>query len=75
MKGNSMASENSGDSTVFLPTPEIPTEAPPGIDETSTNRRVDFDTTVIAMALSAKEMNTKYKETSEGGLAVLLVVC
>ena len=34
-------------------------------------RRVDFDTTVDAMALTAKEMNSKYKETSEGGLAVL----
>ena len=38
-------------------------------------RRVDFDTTVDAMALTAKEMNSKYKETSEGGLAVSLVLC
>jgi L-serine dehydratase len=38
-------------------------------------RRVDFDTTVAAMALTAKEMNSKYKETSEGGLAVSLVLC
>ena len=38
-------------------------------------RRVDFDTTVDAMALTAKEMNSKYKETSEGGLAVSVVVC
>jgi len=38
-------------------------------------RRVDFDTTVNAMALTAKEMNSKYKETSEGGLAVSLVLC
>ena len=38
-------------------------------------RRVDFDTTVEAMALTAKEMNSKYKETSEGGLAVSLVLC
>jgi hypothetical protein len=75
VKGNSMASENSGDSTVFLPRPEIPAEVPPEIDETSTNRRVDFDTTVVAMALTAKDMNTKYKERSKGGLAVLLVVC
>ena len=28
-----------------------------------------------AMALTAKEMNTKYKETSEGGLAVSVVLC
>jgi L-serine dehydratase len=27
---------------------------------------VDFDTTVSAMALTAREMNSKYKETSEG---------
>ncbi|HEX6853506.1 MAG TPA: L-serine ammonia-lyase [Candidatus Polarisedimenticolaceae bacterium] len=38
-------------------------------------RRVDFDTTVDAMALTAKEMNSKYKETSEGGLAVSVVLC
>ena len=39
-------------------------------NEIPANRRVDFDTTVTAMALTAKEMNSKYKETSEGGLAV-----
>ena len=44
-------------------------------NEIPTNRRVDFDTTVSAMALTAKEMNTKYKETSEGGLAVSVVLC
>jgi L-serine dehydratase len=44
-------------------------------NEIPTNRRVDFDTTVAAMALTAKEMNSKYKETSEGGLAVSLVLC
>jgi L-serine dehydratase len=44
-------------------------------NEIPANRRVDFDTTVNAMALTAKEMNSKYKETSEGGLAVSLVVC
>jgi L-serine dehydratase len=38
-------------------------------------RRVDFDTTVTAMALTAKEMNSKYKETSEGGLAVSVTLC
>jgi len=27
------------------------------------------------MALTAKEMNAKYKETSEGGLAVAVVLC
>jgi L-serine dehydratase len=44
-------------------------------NEVPANRRVDFDTTVAAMALTAKEMNSKYKETSEGGLAVSLVLC
>jgi L-serine dehydratase len=44
-------------------------------NEIPTNRRVDFDTTVNAMALTAREMNAKYKETSEGGLAVSLVLC
>jgi L-serine dehydratase len=44
-------------------------------NEIPANRRVDFDTTVSAMALTAKEMNSKYKETSEGGLAVALVLC
>jgi L-serine dehydratase len=44
-------------------------------NEIAVNRRVDFDTTVDAMALTAKEMNSKYKETSEGGLAVSVVLC
>ena len=44
-------------------------------NEIPADRRVDFDTTVSAMALTAKDMNSKYKETSEGGLAVSLVLC
>ena len=44
-------------------------------NEVPVNRRVDFDTTVRAMALTAREMNSKYKETSEGGLAVSLTLC
>jgi L-serine dehydratase len=44
-------------------------------NEIPADRRVDFDTTVEAMALTAKEMNSKYKETSEGGLAVSVVLC
>jgi L-serine dehydratase len=44
-------------------------------NEIPANRRVDFDTTVAAMALTAKEMNPKYKETSEGGLAVSVTLC
>jgi L-serine dehydratase len=44
-------------------------------NEIPVNRRVDLDSTVNAMALTAKEMNSKYKETSEGGLAVSLTLC
>jgi L-serine dehydratase len=44
-------------------------------NEIPVHRRVDFDTTVAAMALTAKEMNSKYKETSEGGLAVSVTLC
>ncbi len=44
-------------------------------NEIPTNRRVDFDETVTALALTAKEMNSKYKETSEGGLAVSVTLC
>ncbi len=44
-------------------------------NEIPAHRRVDFDTTVNAMALTAKEMNSKYKETSEGGLAVSVTLC
>jgi L-serine dehydratase len=44
-------------------------------NEIPVNRRLDFDTTVDAMALTAREMNAKYKETSEGGLAVSVVLC
>ena len=44
-------------------------------EENAEERRVDLDTTISAMALTAKEMNTKYKETSEGGLAVSVVLC
>jgi len=43
--------------------------------ENPQERRVDLDTTIAAMALTAKEMNSKYKETSEGGLAVSVVLC
>jgi L-serine dehydratase len=44
-------------------------------NEIPANRRVDLDTVIEAMALTAKEMNSKYKETSEGGMAVSLVLC
>ncbi|MBZ5856951.1 L-serine ammonia-lyase [Flavihumibacter profundi] len=44
-------------------------------EEIPEQRRVDLDTTIAAMAQTAKDMNTKYKETSEGGLAVSVVLC
>jgi L-serine dehydratase len=44
-------------------------------NEIPANKRVDFDSTVDAMALTAREMNSKYKETSEGGLAVSVTLC
>jgi L-serine dehydratase len=44
-------------------------------EEVPMQRRVSLDTTIAAMALTAKEMNSKYKETSEGGLAVSVVLC
>jgi L-serine dehydratase len=44
-------------------------------NEIPEDRRLDFDTTVTAMALTAKEMNSKYKETSLGGLAVSVTLC
>jgi len=44
-------------------------------NEIPANRRLDLDTTITALALTAKEMNSKYKETSEGGLAVSVTLC
>jgi L-serine dehydratase len=44
-------------------------------EEITEEHRVDLDTTIAAMAMTAREMNSKYKETSEGGLAVSMVLC
>ena len=44
-------------------------------EEIPEQRRIDLDTTIFAMAQTAKEMNCKYKEASEGGLAVSVVLC
>jgi L-serine dehydratase len=41
--------------------------------EIETKRRVDLDTCIHAMAMTAKDMNPKYKETSEAGLAALVL--
>jgi len=44
-------------------------------NEIASRHRVNFDETVIALAQTAKEMNSKYKETSEAGLALSVVLC
>jgi L-serine dehydratase len=44
-------------------------------NEISSNRRVDIDAVITALAQTAKDMNPKYKETSEAGLAQSLVLC
>jgi L-serine dehydratase len=44
-------------------------------NEIASRHRVDFDATVAALAETAKDMNSKYKETSEAGLAVSVVLC
>ena len=44
-------------------------------NEISANRRVDVDTVITALAQTARDMNSKYKETSEAGLAQALVLC
>lgn len=44
-------------------------------EEIPGQHRIDLDTTIAAMGQTAKDMNTKYKETSEGGLAVSVVLC
>ena len=36
-------------------------------NEIPANRRVDIDAVITALAQTAKDMNSKYKETSEGG--------
>jgi L-serine dehydratase len=44
-------------------------------NEIASRHRVDFDETVIALAQTAKDMNAKYKETSEAGLAQSVTLC
>src|SRR5207253_1031478 len=44
-------------------------------NEIPSNRRVDVDSVITAMAMTAKDMNPKYKETSEAGLAQSLTLC
>ena len=44
-------------------------------NEIASRHRVDFDATVQALAETARDMNSKYKETSEAGLALSVVLC
>jgi len=44
-------------------------------NEIPENRRVDIDAVITALAQTARDMNPKYKETSEAGLAQSLVLC
>ena len=44
-------------------------------NEIETRHRVSFDECVLALAQTAKDMNSKYKETSEAGLALSVVLC
>jgi L-serine dehydratase len=44
-------------------------------NEIGSRHRVDLDTTIKTLADTGRDMSTKYKETSEAGLAANLVLC
>ena len=44
-------------------------------NEIESRHRVDLDTTIKTLADTGKDMNAKYKETSEAGLAQNLTIC
>jgi L-serine dehydratase len=44
-------------------------------NEIASRHRVNFDQTVMALAETARDMNSKYKETSEAGLALSVTLC
>lgn len=44
-------------------------------NEIASRHRVDLDTTIKTLAETGRDMSTKYKETSEAGLAANLVLC
>jgi len=44
-------------------------------NEIASRHRVDLDTTITTLAQTGKDMSTKYKETSEAGLAQNLTLC
>ena len=44
-------------------------------NEIESRHRVDLDTTIKTLAETGRDMSNKYKETSEGGLALNLTLC
>jgi L-serine dehydratase len=44
-------------------------------NEIESRHRIDLDATITAMAQTAKDMNSKYKETSQAGLALSVTLC
>ena len=44
-------------------------------NEIASSHRLSLDETITAMAQTAKDMNSKYKETSEAGLALSVTLC
>jgi L-serine dehydratase len=44
-------------------------------NEIASRHRVNLDATIAALAETARDMNSKYKETSEAGLAKSVVLC
>jgi L-serine dehydratase len=44
-------------------------------NEVASRHRIDLDATITAMAQTAKDMNSKYKETSQAGLALSVTLC
>ena len=44
-------------------------------NEIESRHRVNLDETITAMAQTAKDMNSKYKETSQAGLALSVTLC
>jgi L-serine dehydratase len=44
-------------------------------NEIASRHRINLDETVAALGQTAKDMNSKYKETSEAGLAVSVTLC
>jgi L-serine dehydratase len=44
-------------------------------NEIESRHRIGLDETITAMAQTAKDMNSKYKETSEAGLALSVTLC